>query len=319
MKELIRIMGIAVLATGAALPHLPASVQAEIVVRGEVVTDAPLVPPLLLDLKPVSGPGKQIAIIDVNGSFEITVREPGLYTLQIIGMGGQVLKDQIVEIQGSHQFLSLILPELPDANTSKQANVSVSQLSHTVPDEAREAFRKGQEAVRKHKNEKAVKHFREAVTKDPEFAEAYNELGASLFAMGQSKEAIEQFQKAIDLVPDHELALYNMCVVLGKLQRWHEAEEAARRSLNHYPDQPPIRFILAVSLISENEHLGEALDNLRKAAVEFPKAHLVAADVLEQTGRKKEAGDQLEEYLRVSSPQDTDVERVKFWLMKLRR
>ena len=38
---------------------------------------------------------------------------------------------------------------------------------------------------------------------DPEFAEAYNNLGAVYFQLGKYKESIWEYQKALDFLPDY--------------------------------------------------------------------------------------------------------------------
>ena len=102
-------------------------------------------------------------------------------------------------------------------------------------------------------------------------------------------QAAEQFQKAIDLVPEHRLALPNLSVVLAKLKRIHEAGEVARRALLVVPGDARMHYILALSLLSENKQTTEALNSLHRASTDIPKAHIVAAEVLASTGRRDEA------------------------------
>jgi thioredoxin-like negative regulator of GroEL len=80
-----------------------------------------------------------------------------------------------------------------------------------------------------------------------------------------------------------------------------------------------IRYVLAVSLIAQHSNNAEVLKNLQQSSADVPKAHLVAADILEQTGRLDDAAKELEEYLRSTPEQDTDRQRVEAWLGQLRR
>ena len=169
------------------------------------------------------------------------------------------------------------------------------QLTHKVPRQAQKAFDRGEQFLAKDDQPAAAELFRQAVALDPEFSDAYNELGAAEANMGQLPEAAEQFQKAIDLVPEHRLALPNLSIVLAKMKRFHEAGLVARRALELVPGAgPKMHYILAFGLLADHAEPQEAITNLKIASIEIPKAHIVAADVLVQCGRKDEAVQELE-------------------------
>jgi predicted Zn-dependent protease len=60
------------------------------------------------------------------------------------------------------------------------------------------------------------------------------------------------------------------------------------------------------------------LNNLRRAAPDIPKAHIVAAEVFANTGRPDEAVLELEEYLRVQPADDKERPKVQARLAELR-
>ena len=286
-------------------------------VRGQIVSSAPLVPTLMAELRARDDSSPEVVPVHADGTFVVSPTRQGMYSLRIIGSQGQVLWDGVLELRNSIQALSIELPDLPNSRASG-ATVSVTRLSHPVPSGARKAFNKGRAAVRDRKDHDALKYFRDAVKIDPEFADAYTELGGSLVAVGEFAEAVEQYQKAIELAPDHDIALYNLSVTLGKMQRWREAKDAARRTLSLDPGRPEILFILGVGLMFDNGNPIEALPYLLKAAPDIPKARLLAADILRFVGRPADAADQLREYLLVSTPEDPDLSKVRAWLMQLR-
>jgi tetratricopeptide (TPR) repeat protein len=131
-------------------------------------------------------------------------------------------------------------------------------------------------------------------------------------------QAAKEFQKAIDLVPDHSMAVANLSVTLCKMEQYPEAEKLARRALQLDSSLLKIRYILAVSLMAQHRNNTEALENLQRAAGEVPKAHLVAAELLAQTGSRDEAAKHLEEYLRATPERDADRQKVETWLKELR-
>src|SRR5207253_969361 len=142
-----------------------------------------------------------------------------------------------------------------------------------VPRQAQKAYDKGRQAALKGDQHAAEGFFQQAVDADPEFVDAHNELGASEVALGELPAAVEQFQKALNLVPEHRLALPNLSIVLAKLKRFHEAGEVARRALLVLPGEARMHYILALSLLAENKQTTEALNNLHRASTEIPKAH----------------------------------------------
>jgi len=163
---------------------------------------------------------------------------------------------------------------------------------------------KGRDAAAKHSYRDAADSFREAVTLDPEFADGFNELGTVEAELGDLAHSVDDFQKAVDLEPDHPYALPNLSIVLARLRRFHEAGLVARRALKVAPRACKIHFILAVSLMDENGDAGEVIDHLERATDEVPKAHLVVADLLVRLERPQDAIRHLEAYLQVTTPDD---------------
>jgi tetratricopeptide (TPR) repeat protein len=206
-----------------------------------------------------------------------------------------------------------------NASRSAEATVALRQLPHQTPPAAQKAYDKGRIAAGKGCGQEAVLHFREALSLDPEFADAYNDLGAAYLAQGELPQAAEQFQKTIVLVPEHRLALPNLSIALIRMNRVCEAGEAARRALQVDPGHARAHLILAASLMSQPGDTDEALSHLRRASQEIPKAHLLAAGVLVKTARRREAVKHLEEYLRVAPPQDAERAKVEAWLAYLQQ
>jgi len=165
---------------------------------------------------------------------------------------------------------------------------------------------------------KALAH-KVSVAIDPEFADAYTNLGAAQVSLGQFEQAVGQFERAVELVPEHTLAISNLSIVLCKLKRFDEAGQAARQALRYDPSLLKMRYILAISLTTRQGHEAEALDNLERAAAEIPKARLLAADVLAQEGRRDDAARQLEQYLHSVPERDAERKSVEERLAQLRR
>jgi protein O-mannosyl-transferase len=90
---------------------------------------------------------------------------------------------------------------------------------------------------RKGQLDEAIRHCREAIRLQPEYAEAHNNLGIALDEKGQVGEAIIQYREAIRLKPDYADAYYNLGTLLllnGHLdEAIHQFQEALRLNPNH--------------------------------------------------------------------------------------
>ena len=77
--------------------------------------------------------------------------------------------------------------------------------------------------------------FELAVQRHPDDVEAQMQLGSVLDLEGHYPEAIEHFQKAITLGPDHPGAYHQLALCLSKVQKRKEAIAACREGLRIYP------------------------------------------------------------------------------------
>ncbi len=288
-------------------------------VQGEISSNSALPGVLTVELISEGGAIPQTAEVNPDGTFQFDSAYPGMQELRITAAGGAVVHEEFVNIIGPSQRLSVRLPDAPSANRAAGNTVTLQQLEHKVPGTARKAFEKGQRAEHKHDLAKAEVLLRKAVAEDPEFADAHNELGAVEALQGKLPEAAAEFQKAIDVAPEHRLALPNLSIVLAKMQNYREAVKVARRALQVAPDMPELRMILGASLIAEHGDAGEALANLRQVDKQFPKAHLLEAQLLAGSGQNALAAEQLEDYLRVTPPTDARRAKIEADLTELRR
>src|SRR5262249_11738349 len=152
------------------------------------------------------------------GTFEFRSAPVGTHRLRVIGPQGSVIHEEFVTVGGGPQFVRVHLPDPPNASRSIGSGdrVSLRQLTHKVPPAAKKAYDRGEQAAARAQNFQAAEAFRQAIAIDPEFVDAYNQLGAAEAAMGNLPKAAELFQKAVDIEPEHPQALPNLCIVLAK-------------------------------------------------------------------------------------------------------
>jgi tetratricopeptide (TPR) repeat protein len=286
-------------------------------VRGQIYSQAPLVGEFTVELV-TPGERPERSLVDPDGSFKVRSAGTGSYELRVIGPSGAIIHEEIVTVDGG-QFLSIRIPGERAVTRAGAPTISLQELRHKIPPQAQKAFEKGRQAAAKGNPSDAAESFRRAVTIDPEFVDGFNELGAAEATVGNLPAATENFQKALNLVPEHPRALCNLTVVLARQNQFHEAGAVARRALKVVPNSGAVRYILATSLVLENGDRNEAIENYEKAADQVPKAHLAAADLLAQGGRRQDAIRHLEQYLRSAPAGDRDRANVETRLAELRR
>jgi tetratricopeptide (TPR) repeat protein len=245
--------------------------------------------------------------VNPDGTFQIRAITAGTYDLRVIGFGNQLLHEETISVNASSQDFTIRLPERSGSGSANRAagtSVSYAQLQHKIPAQAQKLFDKGEQALAKHNLPQACDYYRQAVASDPGFADAYAQLGSTEASLGRLPDAAADFQKAIDVAPEHQLALSNLAIVLAKLRRFHEAGEVARRALKVVPGSGRVHYILAASLIEEKGNIDEAIEHLELAGGDIPSAHLAASDLLIERGRHDEAVRQIEAYLLVADPHD---------------
>jgi tetratricopeptide (TPR) repeat protein len=313
MKTCLRLTGIGVLAAATVMGQVPDS---RFPIHGEISPMVPATETLTVELSG-NGPSEQ-TLVKADGTFDLRPVDPGTYELRIFSTGGALLHQETVVISNSRETLSIRIPTTTNTSRPGDNTISARQLAHKVPAQARKALDKGEHAESKGDHQKAAQFFREAVSIDPEFADGFNDLGAAQAGQGDLPGAIESFQKAIDLVPEHRLALTNMSIVLAKSKRWGEAAVVSRRALQFSPGSGVLRYILASSLLYEKGESDEVLDNLERSAGEVPLAHLMAAEILAHRGKREEAAQQIEDYLRAAPSDDKHRPRAEAMLASLR-
>jgi predicted Zn-dependent protease len=293
--------------------------EAAVLVRGQLTSTTALPPSLTVELLPDGSGMPENVRVAGDGSFEFRSVTTGIYELRVVGRGGHLLHEETVSIGDRNQQFSVSMPAIPDARGSAAPTVSLRELRHHVPAAAQKAYDKGRTAAGRGERNQAILCFRRALTLDPEFADAYNDLGAAYLLRGENSVAAEQFQKTIELEPEHRLALANLSIALIRMNRYSEAGEAARRAIKADPGNARGHLILAASLMAQGIDDEEALSHLQRASADIPKAHLLAAELLARTARRQEAVIQLEQYLRVAPPRAAERAQAEAWLANLQR
>ncbi len=288
----------------------------QIAVRGEISGGGSSPNSWTIELRPYSGGSPQSAIPRQDGAFEFYGVTPGQYRLSVSDEKGRILHEETVSLRLEAERLYITVPGEP-THAAGPATVSVGQLRHKVPGKAMSEFRKGTAELKKRQLPSAVDHLKTAVALDPEFAEAHNDLGFAYVRLKEYPQSLQEFQTALALAPNQPMANDNLCLVLIELKRFAEAGQVAERVLKHGSDSAIAHYSLALSLLAQGGSRNQALDQLRRAEDRMPTARLLAASVLEGSGRRSDAAKELRDYLG-SETADSQRPAVEAWLARLK-
>jgi len=217
-----------------------------------------------------------------------------------------------------YQSVHLTLKEnavivLKRVGEQEASTVSATELD--APKDARKAYEHGSAALADHKFDIAQKDFEKAVAIYPDYAPAWNDLGAALVAQSKLAEARAAWEHSVKADPKYikpYLQLARMAIVENRSQ---DASEIAEKALAQNPlEFPAIYFYYAVA-----QHTLGHQDVAEKFALrateldsmhEVPRAEFLLGTLLDARGDRKGAIEHLNKYL-AEAPKAVDAEQVR--------
>jgi tetratricopeptide (TPR) repeat protein len=199
---------------------------------------------------------------------------------------------------------------------TQQSTVSVRELQ--IPAKSRSAFLRGFERLVKGDAAGSLEHFRRAIQEFPGFYEAYYNKGVAETQLHQKDEALQSFQKAIDLSGGHCAGAYfGYSFVLAQQGRPKDAELIVRRGFEEDPSSSDGYSVLAFVLFGQNR-LDEAEAAAHKALLlphHSPRSALLTLAYIHLgRGEYRLAVQDLEAYLKAvrSTPRKDDTEHNQY-------
>jgi len=149
---------------------------------------------------------------------------------------------------------------------------------------------------------------RHKLQKDPADTSAHLNLGAALEAMGQPQEAVDEYQKVLELRPADTIARNSLGAALQSLGRTEEAMDQYRQVLSARPGDLDARYNLGSALLSQGkgDEAAAQFQQVLKARSDDLGALANLGRSLAVENRMAEAADEFESALRID-PQNADV------------
>ncbi|MBI4834933.1 MAG: tetratricopeptide repeat protein [Planctomycetes bacterium] len=137
-----------------------------------------------------------------------------------------IIKDYIDEIK----------PGAPDKNAVTKSKYN-KQATYW--------FWQGRALSEERKNEEAIEAYEKAIEIEPEYAEAYNDIGLIHEGNGNYKKAVLSYKTAIRINPDYADAYNNLGLVYGKMGDYEREKEAYMETLRIVPDSAVVNYNIA--------------------------------------------------------------------------
>lgn len=107
----------------------------------------------------------------------------------------------------------------------------------------------------------------------------YNNLGVELHGKGQLKDAIDAFQKAIEINPNRPTPYLNLAMALFDRQQYTDAEEAFMQAVAKGLPNAENYFVDFAALYRQRDLTSRAIALLEKGKEVFPQSYAIAANL----------------------------------------
>jgi len=209
----------------------------------------------------------------------------------------------------------------PDAGTiilrrlGDVSGFTTSATSMMAPKDAKKAFEKAKNAIKKNKPAEAQKELETALSLHPKYAEAHYELGQLHLIAKNNDAARSSYEKAIEADPKYINPYLGIANLDAQSQKWPEVKITTDKviQLNRY-DFPHAYFYGAVAAFNLQD--AEAAEKLCRGGIEIdqynriPKMHHLLGILLANKQDFKGATENLQSYLKFA-PKAPDADNVR--------
>jgi tetratricopeptide (TPR) repeat protein len=265
----------------------------------------------------INGPATE-ARPDEQCEVDFTNLPSGMYQVEVSGQSFPAMVETIATANGNSDF-EFKVKRADEAAGGASSGPLVSAAALSVPEKALKEFKKSNELISRQEYPKAIQTLNRAIEIFPNYAAAYNNLGAIYQRLGDRAKEREYFQKAISL-DDHFAAAY---LNLGRMEvtdkNFSAGEDVLTKAASYNPSDSTALTLLSYCQF-QDRHFDDAIASSRKAHAlpgEHASVHMIAAKAFEQKRDAPGAITELELFLK-EEPTGERAEQAKKDLVVLR-
>ena len=187
-----------------------------------------------------------------------------------------------------------------------QAEAFFQRALDDDPSNAEAVYGVGSVYLQQEKNAEARETFERVVKMRSSYSEtlpsAWNNLGLLATREGRTAEAVEHFQKALELSPDYLVALENLGNAYRQLKQWEEARKSLEHAVAVGPQDPEANYSLGMvfAQLNDTDRAYDYLQRALKLRPEYPEALNNLGILYLRTQRRDEAVASFKECIRVA-------------------
>lgn len=206
---------------------------------------------------------------------------------------------------------------------AKVEGFTFSATSAFAPKDAKKAFDKGMQALKKKNANDAQSEFQKAVDSYPKFAVAWYQLGVLYAQQNKPEEARNALTKSIEADEKYVNPYAVMARLAGAEQKWDDVAQYSSRAIRLNPYFSPDVYYLSAVANYNLKKMDDAEESAREAAKMDPQHrnprinHLLGV-ILAQKQAYPEAADNMRTFLK-AVPQGPDADMVKKQLAEVER
>jgi tetratricopeptide (TPR) repeat protein len=241
---------------------------------------------------------------DSNGQAYFSGVRVGDYHVMVSGDGIQTTESRTFEVderkvtQAQYITVHRTDDSSPTPAGSKSSMISAGELN--VPAKARRELDKANEAMARHDWKKTLERLNKAVAIDPQYAAAYNNLGALYARMNDSVHEREALEKAISLDDHLSTAYVNLAKLCLREKNFPKAETLMGKAVSVDPNNADSLMLLADAQYMDH-HYEAAIASARQAHASSNThpafVHYIAARAYDMENRREEALAELQIFL----------------------
>jgi tetratricopeptide (TPR) repeat protein len=164
---------------------------------------------LEISLERVTGAGSRRIISEPGGSFFISGVRPGNYTLTVkpplaTGFTEGSAEVMIASGRSTSNYVVTIFIKRKERDSGVIIGgrlISAQESDAAVPKEARKAYKQGSEAARNQRTREAIEYFQRALEIAPDYLFALNDLGVQYSRVGRYDDSIQVLERAVAKAP----------------------------------------------------------------------------------------------------------------------
>lgn len=251
-----------------------------------------------------------------DGAFTLSAGGSQLYEVRVVtGHGERVLSEHMYLRAG--QPVELRLPQRGGAGRGPGGAVSLARLGHKPAKMAMKLARQADSLAEDGDLAGSVGRLERVVAADPQWFEAWNNLGSRLLKMGRYADAADAFRRAIGIDPNQAAVHSNLGLTYLFLREAKEAAKEARKAREMEPESAQAAYVEALAMLQMNEKPEEAVALLRRSAAALPRARLAVAEWHCRTGELPACASELKLFLK--TPRGPNHAAAERWLGEVKK